>query len=128
MNNPELIRESLRLAQNPNLMQEHLRNVDRAMSNLESIPGGFNALRQIYENVQEPLMNSTQNRSSDNPFAALFQPSHESGQTPPPTTGALNTEPLPNPWAPPSSTRQAPQTGTPLGEGTLPPGRLGFEL
>lgn len=52
LNNPEVLREYMQLASNPNLMQEHLRNADRAMSNLESIPGGFNALRQIYENVQ----------------------------------------------------------------------------
>jgi len=117
MNNPELIRESLRLLNNPNLMQEHMRNVDRAMSNLESIPGGFNALRQIYENVQEPLLNSAQNRSPDNPFSALFnQPQSNAPRAAnPPTSGAINTEPLPNPWAPVTSappSGQAGETGT----------------
>lgn len=120
MNNPELIRESLRLVSNPNLMQEHMRNVDRAMSNLESIPGGFNALRQIYENVQEPLMNSAQNRSTDNPFAALFnQPpttEPQTNMTNPPSTGAVNTQPLPNPWAaPPSSAAPPAQAPTQTG-------------
>lgn len=112
MNNPELIRESIRLMSNPNLMQEHMRNVDRAMSNLESIPGGFNALRQIYENVQGPLMNSTQDRSPDNPFSALFnQPATSAPQTAnPPTSGAINTEPLPNPWAPVTSAPPSGQT------------------
>lgn len=103
INNPETIRESLRLASNPNLMQEHMRNVDRAMSNLESIPGGFNALRQIYENVQEPMMHATQDRAADNPFAALFNPVTSAPQTPPPSSGAVNTQPLPNPWAPPAA-------------------------
>ena len=41
-----------------NLMREYMRNNDRAMSNLEALPGGFNALRQLYEYVQEPLMNA----------------------------------------------------------------------
>lgn len=44
------------MAQNPALRQEMMRNHDRAMSNLESIPGGFNRLRQLHEQVQEPLM------------------------------------------------------------------------
>lgn len=34
------------------LMREYMRNNDRALSNLEALPGGFNALRQLYENVQ----------------------------------------------------------------------------
>jgi ubiquilin len=35
-----------------NLMREYMRNNDRAISNIEALPGGFNALRQLYENVQ----------------------------------------------------------------------------
>lgn len=35
-----------------NLMREYMRNNDRALSNIEALPGGFNALRQLYENVQ----------------------------------------------------------------------------
>lgn len=34
------------------LMQEQMRNADRAMSNIESHPEGFNALRRMYETVQ----------------------------------------------------------------------------
>ena len=34
------------------LMREHMRNTDRAVSNIESHPEGFNALRRMYENVQ----------------------------------------------------------------------------
>eukprot|EP00210_Caulerpa_lentillifera_P008454 g8066.t1 len=125
LNNPEMIRESLRLVSNPNLMQEHMRNVDRAMSNLESIPGGFNALRQIYENVQEPLMNAAttqteQGRNSDNPFAALFAnttaPTVTPGANEANRERSLNTNPLPNPWVPPTSTPPAP-TGPPVGPG-----------
>jgi hypothetical protein len=33
-------------------MREYMRNNDRALSNIEALPGGFNALRQLYENVQ----------------------------------------------------------------------------
>jgi hypothetical protein len=34
------------------LMREHMRNADRAMSHLESMPEGFNALRRMFEDVQ----------------------------------------------------------------------------
>lgn len=39
-----------------NLMREYMRNNDRALSNLEALPGGFNALRNLYENVQVGLV------------------------------------------------------------------------
>lgn len=34
------------------LMREQMRNTDRAFSNLESHPEGFNALRRMYEDIQ----------------------------------------------------------------------------
>ena len=34
------------------LMREQVRNMDRAMSNIESMPGGFNALRQFHSTMQ----------------------------------------------------------------------------
>ena len=33
-------------------MREQMRTADRAFSNIESHPEGFNALRRMYENVQ----------------------------------------------------------------------------
>jgi len=130
LNNPEMIRESLRLLSNPNLMQEHMRNMDRAMSNLESIPGGFNALRQIYETIQEPLLNDSQPRNQDNPFSALFDQNTQSRPPQPqqpPTSGSINTAPLPNPWAPPQTTRPPSFAPTnPLGAGGLPGNPDGF--
>lgn len=39
-----------------NLMREYMRNSDRAISNIEALPGGFNALRRLYENVQVRLV------------------------------------------------------------------------
>ena len=94
LSNPEVLRESMRLAANPvrrpiepchinmppgvvtayvdahpsspspfhckhdwplavqALMREHMRNTDRAVSNIESHPEGFNALRRMYENIE----------------------------------------------------------------------------
>lgn len=37
-----------------------MRNTDRTMANIENIPGGFNLLRQQYENVVQPMEQATQ--------------------------------------------------------------------
>ena len=52
LNDPNILRQSLQLASNPSLMREHMRTSDRAMSNLEAHPEGFNALRRVFENLQ----------------------------------------------------------------------------
>ena len=91
LNDPEIMRQSFEAARNPAMMREMMRNTDRAMGNIESIPGGFNALKKLYEEVQEPLweaqasMNTGAMRSS-------------SVQQTAPSSG-----PLPNPWAPTSA-------------------------
>jgi len=92
-------------------MREMMRNTDRAMSNIESHPEGFNLLRRMYTNVQEPLMNATtSNIQANNPFSALFgnntngvnQQQQQQDNTPPPSNP--NTAPLPNPWGSSSPT------------------------
>ena len=43
------------------------------MANIESHPEGFNALRRMYENFQEPLMDAAgQGNSQQDPLAALL--------------------------------------------------------
>lgn len=39
LNNPEILRQTMEIVRNPAMLQELMRNQDRAMSNLESIPG-----------------------------------------------------------------------------------------
>lgn len=39
LNNPDLLRQTMDMARNPAMLQELMRSQDRAMSNLESIPG-----------------------------------------------------------------------------------------
>merc|ERR1719198_370122 len=58
MSNPELIRQTMNIARNPELLREQMRSTDRAMSNIEAHPEGFNMLRRMYENVQEPLLDA----------------------------------------------------------------------
>lgn len=115
LNDPSVLRQTLEAARNPEIMREMMRNTDRAMSNIESSPEGFNMLRRMYETVQEPFLNATtmggESNAASNPFAALLgnqgsnQPSQAATNAATPgsetTTGAPapNTNPLPNPWS-----------------------------
>ncbi|CAG2162604.1 unnamed protein product [Oppiella nova] len=60
LNNPELLRQTMEMVRNPSMLQELMRTQDRALSNLESIPGGYNALRRMYTELQEPMLNAAQ--------------------------------------------------------------------
>lgn len=83
LNNPDLLRQSMEIARNPAMMQEMVRNYDRAISNLESVPGGMNHLQRIFRDIQEPIMdaassigsslsgNQSNGNSEQNPFANL---------------------------------------------------------
>lgn len=105
LNNPELLRQTMELARNPAMLQELMRSHDRAMSNLESVPGGYNALHRIYRDIQEPMLNAASGAFGSNPFSGLV----DGGGTENPQQGAENREPLPNPWGgSQSATGQAP--------------------
>lgn len=79
LNNPTLLRELMEIARDPAMMQEMIRNYDRALANLESVPGGMNHLQRIFRDIHEPLMDAaasmgpggSNNQSSTNPFADL---------------------------------------------------------
>eukprot|EP00262_Sarcandra_glabra_P016173 TRINITY_DN518_c0_g1_i2.p1 TRINITY_DN518_c0_g1~~TRINITY_DN518_c0_g1_i2.p1 ORF type:complete len:543 (-),score=94.52 TRINITY_DN518_c0_g1_i2:357-1985(-) len=140
LNDPSILRQTLEAARNPELMREMMRNTDRAMSNIESSPEGFNMLRRMYETVQEPFLNATTmagetgNDLGSNPFAALLGnqgAGQTRDQTPnPSTTGsetttgspAPNTNPLPNPWnsAAPGAQTNASTRSSPAGDARAP--------
>lgn len=69
-----------------------MRTADRAMSNVEAHPEGYNMLRRMYESVQEPLANAA-TAGDANPFASLMQPPvgsatwRSDGRPPTPTRG-----------------------------------------
>lgn len=83
------------------MMQEMMRNQDRALSNLESIPGGYNALRRMYTDIQEPMFSAARDQFGNNPFSALGSNTESSGAQPSRTE---NRDPLPNPWGSPATT------------------------
>ena len=102
----QMMRQTLDMMRNPAAMQQAMRNQDLAMANLENHPEGFNALRRMYEDVQEPLMEASQQQSQ--------QGGNTSGtgtSTNPWATGSPNTSALPNPWggAPAANTQQQQQ-------------------
>lgn len=96
-NNPDLLRHTMEIMRNPAMLQEVMRNQDRALSNIESVPGGYNALRRMYTELQEPMYNAAQEQFGTNPFASLVSDSGDSTSS---QQGTENRDPLPNPWAP----------------------------
>lgn len=80
-----------------------MRSHDRALSNLESLPGGYNALRRMYTEFQEPMLNAAQEQFGANSFAPNSSGAGSGGGAAG-TTGSAspsnteNREPLPNPW------------------------------
>lgn len=102
LNNPEVIRQAMETIRNPAAFQELMRTQDRALSNIESLPGGFDALRRMYTEFQEPMLNAAQEHITGNPFAT--NPSSQNDSMRAGQTGVENRDPLPNPWAPRSET------------------------
>jgi len=89
-------------------MRELQRNQDRALANLESVPGGFQALSSLYSQL-EPLHGP---REEGNPSTDALNEQFARrlgvGST---TADAPNTAALPNPWASPSQNSALPSAG-----------------
>ncbi|NXD18196.1 UBQL1 protein, partial [Nothocercus nigrocapillus] len=101
LTNPHFIREILEACNSPAMMQEMIRNHDRALNNLESIPGGYSALEQLYREIEETMLDAGQTQLENNPFASPDSNPSLNGTRLPACTE--NRRPLPNPWAPPSN-------------------------
>ncbi|CAI2311557.1 unnamed protein product [Caenorhabditis sp. 36 PRJEB53466] len=97
LSDPNIMRQTMEMIRNPNMFQEMMRNHDQAIRNLQGIPGGEAALERLYNDVQEPLLNSATNSLSGNPFASLR--SEQPNQPRVDRAGQENNEALPNPWA-----------------------------
>merc|ERR1719412_499278 len=55
LKDPALMKHAMRAASNPEYYNEMLKNNDRALRNIESIPGGFSALSRLYNQIQKPM-------------------------------------------------------------------------
>jgi ubiquilin len=120
LSDPAIIRQTMETMRNPNAMQEMMRSQDLQMSRLENLPGGFNMLRQLYEEVQEPMMEAA------NSMQQQQQPSSSSPantSSTPSSSTAPNTSALPNPWSSGGGSRPnpaMPTAGAGLGAGFNP--------
>lgn len=90
LNNPDMLRQTMDLARSPSVYQELLRSHDRRMTNIESVPGGYNALQRMYRDIQEPMLTSLNEQLSQNTFLnpRASQPTDEQQQD----------TSIPNPW------------------------------
>lgn len=103
LSNPDVLRESLEMVRNPAALQEVMRNYDRALNNMESMPGGYNVLRRMYTEFQEPLLSAFQEQFNTNQFASpQTNPDANNESERNLTEGEQqrteNRDPLPNPW------------------------------
>lgn len=83
---------------NPELMREMQRNNDRALSNIEAIPGGFNHLRRMYNTFQGPMESALGPNGTSSSDEANERLARELNVESVPEH-SLNTQALPNPWA-----------------------------
>lgn len=112
LNDPALMRQAMEYMQNPQAMEQMMRSQDLAMSQIENHPEGFNALRRMYQEVNEPMYEA---------MTQGFQQQQQGGSgttgtstmAPSSTGSGPNTAALPNPWAArtPGTTTAAPTTG-----------------
>jgi len=102
MNDPEFIQQSMEAMRNPAMMREMMRNTDRAMSNIESMPGGSAALHKLYNEIQAPLYEAASDIDGgalkNTKVADSKQLKAKYGEMMAPKKPV--TEPMRNPWAP----------------------------
>merc|ERR1712228_742411 len=93
LKDPSLMKHAMKAASNPEYYNEMLKNNDRALRNIESIPGGFSALSRLYNQIQKPM-----ERAMDD----MYRQRHGKDMT---TITAIDksngptTKPLQNPWS-----------------------------
>ncbi|KAK6034510.1 ubiquitin family protein [Cooperia oncophora] len=114
LNDPDMMRQTMEMIRNPNMFQEMMRNHDLAIRNLQGIPGGEAALQRLYQDVQEPLLNSATSSLAGNPFASLRR-GDDTTASRSQRAGQENSEALPNPWGGGSTTNSQQNAQTLLG-------------
>ncbi|KAJ1561880.1 hypothetical protein HK096_002991 [Nowakowskiella sp. JEL0078] len=103
LSDPNFMRQRMEEMMNPNLMNEAMRNQDRALSNIESMPGGMNYLQQMYRSMQGPLGQSSDPNPSTEEANRRFAQRLGVDLSNSRSVDAPNSEALPNPWASPTT-------------------------
>lgn len=96
---PDLMQQVMRAASNPEMAKELARQADTAWRNIEALPGGFRALYQMHRNIQQPLWQAV---TAGGETTSTSTSRYAKPPAPKPTQ-PLTVEPLPNPWATPST-------------------------
>ena len=98
MNDPQFLQQTAEAMRNPAMMREMMRNTDRAMSNIESLPGGSAALHKLYNEVQAPLFEASQGGSGQvRKVSDLQELKAKYGDLEKPQRPV--SEPMANPWS-----------------------------
>ncbi|KAI0982389.1 hypothetical protein GJ496_006354 [Pomphorhynchus laevis] len=66
-NNPDFMRQTMKMIRNLTTQKEIMGNHDKALISLESIPSGYNVQQRIYRDFQEPMLNAAHEKFGDNP-------------------------------------------------------------
>lgn len=93
MRDPKFIKQTLECLRNPATRKELMRNQDRQLSNIEALPGGFNYLSSMFNDLKDPLGDSPDPSTEE----ANRQLAQSLGADIRETKGP-NLKPLPNPW------------------------------
>jgi len=106
LDDPEVVQQAMRMATNPSLMREMTRNADRAIGQLDAMPGGRDALLQAHADVADPLYEALSGGSGDPPTGDVATYTQ-------PTEGGPNSAALPNPWGTPVAAPAVPMPAMP---------------
>lgn len=98
LNDPSVLKDAMEMMRNPAYQREMMRNQDRAMSNIENLPEGFNALRRTYSSIQKPMFEALDETIQKKLESFPKDESQEENDINFKKSGHINTEPLPNPW------------------------------
>lgn len=93
---PQMLRTYIETARNPALMREQMAQNERAMANIQSMPGGYQALASVFNNVlspQEDAVRDTVTRETTSTGTSTIDNIDTKN------TDAPNSAPIPNPWA-----------------------------
>lgn len=107
LRSPDTMRQIMQVMENPALYEEMLRNQDRRIMNIESMPGGRQALEDMYNNIQAPMEEALSgNRRASEDDTVVPDLDTESGP---------RGDSIPNPWAQNQNSSNAQSRAAPFG-------------
>jgi len=106
LRDPDTMRQAMQMIRDPSAMQQALQNQDRAIANISNMPGGFNALSRMYNQVQAPMEDAM----------TMGDPAMETTISDVDTSAGPNSSAMPNPFAQSTTQPQRPAANTNLSQ------------